>query len=243
MEPVFADTLRIVTNMPQEPSIRYRGLLATPLVKQPQNTVFRVINLDCLDACVDLRREFPEACIGLLNMASDKSPGGGVVNGAHAQEEDICRRSTLYPTLIRQRYPLLHDELLFTPNVKIIKNKMYETCQQHVNINGIVSSPAIRRPILNNAGRYSDADLKLMKNKIDMMLETFEYHDIDHLVLGAWGCGAFRNPPEQVAQLFKEALIKRNVSFKVVVFAIMTRNVHEDVNVKAFKEAFGVNYV
>jgi uncharacterized protein (TIGR02452 family) len=42
------------------------------------------------------------------------------------------------------------------------------------------------------------------------------------LVLGAWGCGVFKNDPEQIAELFRSALAGRfRGAFTHVVFAVL----------------------
>ena len=242
-EPVFTDTLRLIAAIPQEPSVRYRGLLKKTQHVAEVADVMRidVMNDDCIDTCVRLAKEDPTCRVGLLNMASDRCPGGGVTKGARAQEEDICRRTTLYPTLLQQRYPLAHDEIVYTPNVKIVKCSTYASCEA-VNIAGVATAAALRRPALSELGEYFPEDLALLENKITMLLETFEYHGIDHIVLGAWGCGAFRNPPKQVASAFRDALSSARFrgSFKRVTFAIATPWTHDAQNLDAFRHAFFV---
>jgi uncharacterized protein (TIGR02452 family) len=186
--------------------------------------VIEVINADCIDTCIRLIKENPDNTIGLLNMASERTPGGGAKNPERfirAQEEDIVRRTSLYASLSKQKYPLEPDELIFTPNVKIVKTSDYKILNtDYLNITGVVSAAAIRRPILINNIVYSQYDLNLLHNKITMLLETFEYHHIQILVLGAWGCGVFRNPPRQVAQAFKDIIYsdRFKCSFKKIVF-------------------------
>jgi uncharacterized protein (TIGR02452 family) len=169
--------------------------------------------------------------IGLLNMASERCPGGGVKKFAIAQEEDICRRTSLYPTLLQQHYPIRPDEVFYSPNVKVIKNADFSRLLPMLNIAGIVSAAAIRRPVIKN-GEFAIVDAALLKNKVRMVLETFEYHAMDHIVLGAWGCGAFRNPPKQVAIIFRDIL--EEFYFQHVTFAIA----HNEHNLKTFKDVF-----
>jgi uncharacterized protein (TIGR02452 family) len=235
LEAEFAETLNQIKTIPQEPSVRYRGLLlndpGAPIAKF--KTRFEVRNEDCLGACERLCA-LATGSVGLLNMASDLRPGGGVLTGAKAQEEDICRRTTLYPTLAAQSYPLAPDELIFTPDVQILGAAPPGPRIQ------VVSAAAVRRPKLAWNGTYMPADLHLMRKKVQMVLETFEYHGVDHLVLGAWGCGAFRNPPEEVAQIFYDALTGPRFAgrFKHVAFAITTGKPNEDANMRAFGKAF-----
>jgi len=241
MEPVFSDTVQQISTMTIEKSERYKGLLHSrqPRVLASPGTVVSVRNEDCIDACVRIIQERPGIRLGLLNMASERSPGGGVTRGAHAQEEDICRRTTLYPTLTQQRYPIAHDELMYSPNVKVVKGSDYSRLQSPlVNIAGVVSAAAVRFPALDGIGQYREADLVLMKNKVRMVLETFEFHKITHLVLGAWGCGAFRNPPKQVAEIFRDTL--KEFGFVHVTFAITTPYANDRRNLAIFSDAFSI---
>ena len=263
MREAFRDTLERCKSIPQKPSVRYKGLLLeqeSMKLRRLEHPVIEVRNEDCLDACARIiaaaaaasssssqqqqqQIAASSAKVGLLNMASDVKPGGGVVNGARAQEEDVCRRTTLYPTLLAQRYPLAADEVVFTPDVKILKDSdMVATQKKNPPvIAGVVSAAAIRRPTLAWNGTYMPDDLDLMRCKIHMVLETFEYHGIDRLVLGAWGCGAFRNPPEEVAHLFHDALTGDRFAgrFKHVAFAILARNPSELRTLDVFSKMFG----
>jgi uncharacterized protein (TIGR02452 family) len=74
-----------------------------------------------------------------------------------------------------------------------------------------------------------------------MVLETFEYHKIDHLVLGAWGCGVFRNPPEQVAREFEKMLNSDRFShsFVRVTFAVAVMKDADIRNYDEFSAVFG----
>ncbi|MBR1437708.1 MAG: hypothetical protein IJ587_04150, partial [Synergistaceae bacterium] len=60
------------------------------------------------------------------------------------------------------------------------------------------------------------------------------------LVTGAFGCGAFKNDPELVAEAWKEALEEYRKKFEYVIFAVYTRG-HEINNFKAFNERFNMN--
>jgi uncharacterized protein (TIGR02452 family) len=237
MECVFADTIDMIQTLEQQPpqppmATKYSGFYThdTKLTNRHKSTHIMIKNCDCVDECIRLKTGISSTRsndkIGLLNMANDMCPGGGVVCGAQAQEEDICRRTTLYPTLHRELYPLNFDQVLYTPNVKIIKdgtyNRLLPNEWKKYNIDAVVSAAAIRRPTLNGNGTYRlTNDLNTMRLKIKMVLQTFAVHNIDHLILGAWGCGAFGNPAGQVAQLFHEALNNEFFNcFKSVTFAI-----------------------
>ena len=238
MEYIFQDTLYVISKIPQEKSVKYRGLLTSRHTSKIINKCHILVsNVDCIDECIRISKEKPNAHIGLLNMASERVPGGGVVNGRLAQEESICRMTTLYPTLKQQRYPLASDEIIYSPNIKVVKGSDYSLLKTPINIAGVVSAAALRRPILDKYDQYDPRDLELVKKKVQMVLETFEYHNITHLVLGAWGCGVFRNPPDQVAHVFQEVL--NSFNFEHITFAITTFKPHDQENLDAFGKVFG----
>lgn len=65
----------------------------------------------------------------------------------------------------------------------------------------------------------------------------FTKHNITHGVLGAMGCGAYRNPPREVARIYNEVVNEPewNGVFEELVFAILDSRV--DVNFLSFKNA------
>ncbi|MEI3411862.1 MAG: TIGR02452 family protein [Blautia sp.] len=73
--------------------------------------------------------------VAVLNFASSTNPGGGVTHGSSAQEECLCRCSTLYPCLNidmmwnkfykphrKAGNPLYNDDCLYTPEVIVFKS-------------------------------------------------------------------------------------------------------------------------
>ena len=87
-------------------------------------------------------------------MANAEHPGGGVTRGARAQEEDICRRTSLYPMLDPVLYPLETDALLYTPDVRIVKDGEYRCLPPEVSgvIDGVLTSAAFCHPPLAAGG-------------------------------------------------------------------------------------------
>lgn len=86
-----------------------------------------------LEAAASYAYAGKKVCV--LNFASATNPGGGVIKGSSAQEEAICRCSTLYPNLKEQRMwnqfyaphrrardPLHNDDCIYTPSVMVFKS-------------------------------------------------------------------------------------------------------------------------
>lgn len=159
----------------------------------------------------------------VLNLASDTSPGGGFERGAMAQEEALCYRSSLFLSLHKTHYPLAPLQGLYTRDVVIIRSSISDghvllgpaVAPTDLPVVSIVSIAAIRRPKLDDAQTLSgeqrkvfrDAeDRELTKKKMRLALRMAASKGHDCLVLGALGCGAFRNPVEEIADAWKQSL-------------------------------------
>jgi uncharacterized protein (TIGR02452 family) len=73
----------------------------------------------------------------------------------------------------------------------------------------VVSVAALRGPWLRETSPPTYAytsDVCTMKFKIRVMLRAMRASGCDVALLSAFGCGAFHNPPAEVARLFREAL-------------------------------------
>lgn len=190
----------------------------------------------------------------VLNFANSVHPGGGVRFGARAQEEDLCRKSTLYASLTsadaeayyaghaRHYSPLASHTILLSPNVAIFRGDVYELLKKPV-MAAVLTCAA---PIAHERGDMSNSDYEaLLYERIRRILAVAAHYRYNYLVLGAWGCGAFGNDAKLVAALFKRAFREfrcgdRTASdlFHSVVFAVRS-NVNEPTyNFKAFQDHF-----
>ena len=255
-EPVFADTMRLIAHLPFN-SRRHSSTHSLSRDPYPHRylsttyhtTIFAVKNQDCVDECVRLywdrllyHLRDTAGLLGLLNMASDQRPGGGVLRGMRAQEEDVCRRTSLYPSLIPHKYPLGPDELIVSRDVVVVKDRMYRPLapRARVEINVVLSMAALREPKLLNRRYESDADRDSMRTKIRVLLEHARDYNVKYLVLGAFGCGSYGNPADEVADLFQQLLTTEFVNvFKYVVFAILEPFGRTPSN-DAFRRAFSI---
>lgn len=191
-------------------------------------TVVEVWNETTLGAVAYLRGRGLQPAA--LNFASARTPGGGFLRGARAQEEYLARSSALWACLRdnpmysyhrTQRDPFYSDYVIYSPNVPILRNDAGELLDAPYPC-AIITSPAVNAAAVR---RYSPARLKdipaAMKNRILKVLAVAERHGHESLVLGAWGCGAFGNNSPVIAKLFREALETDCCgAFQHVVFAI-----------------------
>lgn len=214
-----------------------------PSGRESRITVSAMRTLEC---AYILAKEYPDSRIGVLNFASATNPGGGVIRGSNAQEECLCRCSTLYPCLDvdllwqgyysfhRNRHSALYtDACIYTPNIIGIKSdeKWPEQLPQEDWLTlDIIScaAPNLRERPSNDmnpsAGEriaIGDKELReLLERRIRGILQVAAFHEVDVLVLGAFGCGAFRNSPQMVAEVFKKALEEYQCYFNAVEFAV-----------------------
>ena len=70
------------------------------------------------------------------------------------------------------------------------------------------------------------------------MLTCAAHHGVDILILGAFGCGAFKNNPEVVAKAYKDALAMFPGIFEKIEFAVYCPP-GDDRNYKIFKRILG----
>ena len=196
-------------------------------------------------AAMRLHKENPDAKIAVMNFANAFHAGGGVTKGSSAQEECLCRTSTLYPLLYRRTlrdsfYKLHHDlntpkasdSLVYTEGVIICKTDedlpKRIPKEDWVTVDVItVAAPDLRdksnihAPLVNGGTYMNDAELfgYHVKRAIHM-LTCAASKGADILVLGAFGCGAVQNDPEVVARAYKTVLQEFPKVFRQIEFAV-----------------------
>ena len=198
-----------------------------------------------LEAAEPYAKQGKKVCV--LNFASASNPGGGVVNGSSAQEECICRCTTLYPCLNtsamwnafymphrKANNPLYNNDCIYTPDVCVFKSDinfpepLSKTEWWNVNILTCAALNLRERPsnAMNpNAGttaaKISATELeKLLTSRVRRIFEVAVANGNEVLILGAFGCGAFRNPPELVAKVFRNVMQDFLGYFEVIEYAV-----------------------
>ena len=217
---VFQDTLENSKNLKDSTTSKHTFDETNP----PRLTMFKdvisVINTDSVSAVVEYSK-LGKTCV--LNMASYKRPGGGVYNGARAQEECLFRCSNLIHVVPTSLYPLEVNEALYTKEAIFFKDKDYEYMEPVVC--DVITIAAIN---LNENAKYDPVQniteyRKITKDKIRLMVSLAAQNGVKNLVLGAWGCGVFNNDPTTMSQYFSEVLVGEgySVDFDNIVFAII----------------------
>lgn len=196
---------------------------------------------------------YKDSRVCILNFASAKNPGGGVVNGASAQEECICRISTLYPCLanddIMNKFYIPHramftdtlynDDLIFTPGVVCLKTDEDIPSPRRTSEWFTVDVITCASPNLSSHTKVSDEELEQIQlARLERVFLTAINEGAEVLILGAFGCGAFRNPPKVVARAMKQLTDKYAAYFKTIEFAVYCPP-NKPANYEAFREVFG----
>jgi len=213
--------------------------------------------------CIQKAYDFGDSG-ALLNMASRFRAGGGVMNGSSSQEEEIFRRTTLgyslysldpgapveyaYPKGKRgiPGYPFKGDKAaIWSPSVCIFKKGVTGYYDYLVNpgYTNVITIPAVQHPELTEDGQeFKEKPARLWRNKMRSLFRVAKEHGKQRLVLGAFGCGAYGNPPELVARYFKEILSEPEFYgyFTEICFAILEdRNSPTGGNYAPFARIFG----
>jgi uncharacterized protein (TIGR02452 family) len=208
-------------------------------------TAFEIVNETTLSAAERLARRGLRPVA--LNFASAKHPGGGFLGGAIAQEESLCRSSGLYACINGNPMYAFHarttggfytNYAIYSPDVPVFFTDAGNPLPEPYPCS-FITSPAV------NAGRFLDGSAKRlaevheeMSRRIEKVLTIAAGHGHDTAVLGAWGCGVFQNDPEEIAELFRDALDGpfRGV-FARVVFAVLDGSADRS-TIGAFEQRF-----
>lgn len=195
------------------------------------------------------------------NFASASNPGGGVERGASAQEECLCRCSDLYFCLNTKAMwdgfytphrnahdPLHNDDIIYTPEVTVFKtdtaNPEFMPEADWYSVDVVTCAAPNLRPIPGN--RYNSGDGKaavaisgtalrqLHEKRLRRILDVAVLNKNEVVILGAFGCGAFLNDPEVVAQAAKNVLPDYRHAFAVIEYAVYC-SPGDERNFKAFE--------
>ena len=238
--------------------------VTVPASKKDRETQIEVTQERSFQAAIRLSQEQHSLRLGVLNFASAVTPGGGVRSGSSAQEESLCRCSTLYPVLAaeelsegfyqmhrRKQDQLYTDACIYTPDIVICKtdtvNPERMNPEDWVKTDVITcAAPNLREPRFVPGRKPSqpvqlreEALFRVHKKRAVRILSVASQAGIEAFVSGAFGCGAFQNDPKLVAGAWKEALEEFSGIFCRVVFAVYTPP-RDKINYETFCDTFKV---
>jgi hypothetical protein len=197
-------------------------------------------------------------CFAVLSMANAYVPGGAYVEGAPAQEENMFRRADCHFQIGQEEYDSSLDRYrpAMTRLLSARDGMVYlDTLHPRVCVRGPEDLSRTDlgytwlpedqvfpffelRAAAQDLRDGSAFDEKDCRRRISAQLETLRAQRIRHVVLGAFGCGAFGNPADRVARIYKDELAKRANDFSVVAFAVFFAGYGPD-NYSPFAEVFG----
>ena len=210
-----------------------------------------VWNCSSVDAILKLTAEGSDKRkngIAVLNFASAKNPGGGFLNGAMAQEESLAASSCLYKTLTahKEYYEknrvcntmMYTNYAIYSPDVVFFRDGRFRLLEEPVTAS-VLTLPAVNMGQVILKGEDVKEAEQVMKRRMKLSLAIFAEQKCRHLILGAYGCGVFRNDPNKIAVWYKELLEEFFLDkFESVVFAVMDRSASQDC-IRAFQNIFG----
>ena len=188
-------------------------------------TVEDVDSIDC--GLAWLRRGYDPV---VLNLADDCMPGGCVDIGSGAQEESLFRRTALCATLRRELYPIGDDEGVYSPDVAVIKASEADGWELYADpaprlafltVPGVKYPSCVYQDANDRKPRLRPADEDRLALKVRTMLQIAAANGHDCVVLGASGCGAWKCPPDHVAEVFARVVAEYEGAFRAVTFAVL----------------------
>lgn len=200
---------------------------------------YSVANTDSFTLARAVAEENPDDEVLVLNLANSTHIGGGVRHGAKAQEEDLCRQSTLLISLeSKDSYRYYEDNrrlntregsdaVIIIPQVEIFKDADYNYLD-HTTVVSVITCAA---PILDNGVSYDKERYRYMiYHRIEGILVAAAVNGYKRLILGAFGCGAFNNDAAIVSDIFYDVIKTFRLDgagvddyFKSIDFAVLTR--------------------
>ena len=194
-----------------------------------ETPIITVIDSDTVSAIIKYR-QYGRLCV--LNMASAKRAGGGVKKGEPTQEECLFRCSNLSHTINGDSYPLGDFDFIYTKNAVFFKDADYNE-MRHIEAD-VITMPAINL----NRNSYFDKEKNewvdgivekppqydhIIKQKMRAMFSTAIENKVQTLILGAWGCGVFKNHPLDIAYAFRDVLVTEGYGyhFDDIIFAVI----------------------
>lgn len=265
---IFKDTERLIKTNSKLQNLVRSSTEKQELILENDNVPVGLLEKYESDAkvIVSKKRSF-EAALAYRNMktavhnfASASNPGGGVVHGANAQEECLCRCSGLYFILNTQimrngfyephkraHNPIHNDDIIYTPEVTVFKSDtasptlLAEKDWYHVDVI-TCAAPNLRE---NPSNKYNQGDgnkrvklsdkelLQIHEKRLKRILDVAVSKGDEVIILGAFGCGAFMNKTEIVALAAKNVVEEYLKAFKIVEFAVYC-SPRDDENYKTF---------
>jgi uncharacterized protein (TIGR02452 family) len=186
-----------------------------PLVGAPRYTQVPTFVYNQTTLAVAAARVAQGYRVAILNFASATTPGGGWLNGALAQEESLARSSALvytfrddamYADTSHWRNPFYNDTVIVSPGVPFFRQHNGQFIDMPWQADVITSAAVHAKAVHAYMPERVDEIGPTMRQRTQKAFEVATTLDADILILGAWGCGAFGNDPDQIAQIMYDMM-------------------------------------
>ncbi|OKI49054.1 TIGR02452 family protein [Micromonospora sp. CB01531] len=204
-----------------------------PLPAPPTGDAALAVEVTGESTLLAARRLVRGGDVAALVFASAKNPGGGFRTGAQAQEESIARASALFPCLTavpefydfhcEQRDLLYSDRVIHSPRVPVFRDDKGRLLDAAHEVSFLTAAAPNRGAVLRNQPADTERVTLALRTRARRVLAVAAAYGHRRLVLGAWGCGVFRNDPATVAEAFALALADAAGWFDQVTFAVLDR--------------------
>ena len=165
-----------------------------------------------------------------------------------AQEESLAASSCLYQTQLAHeeyyvknrafRSMMYTDHAVWSPDVVFFRDGSFRLMEKPVRAS-VLTLPAVNMGQVMLKGEDVAEAEKVMRRRMGLSLAIFAEQGCEHLILGAYGCGVFRNDPGQIAGWWKELLEGDFAGiFRTVVIAVLDRSAG-GACIGAFRKVFG----
>jgi uncharacterized protein (TIGR02452 family) len=217
--------------------------LLAEVLSQPTASTPVVVEIEIETTLAGITRLLNQgsAPVAALNFASAKNPGGGFLSGSQAQEESLARSSALYASLTKvmafyehhrgQGTPLYTHAMILSPDCPVFRDDSGALLSSTQRVTFISSAAPNAGALKDRYPHEFNSIPEVLKTRAEYVLALAASQGLKHLVLGAWGCGVFRNDPHLVAQTFMQLLSRDEwrTRFSKVVFSIPDSSPNADV--------------
>ncbi|MCI8649798.1 MAG: TIGR02452 family protein [Anaerotruncus sp.] len=211
--------------------------------RQPKLLVSGQSTVEAILDCAANRQER----VGVLNFASAKNPGGGFLGGAMAQEESLAASSGLYQSLCAHmtyyetnracKTMCYTHHAIYSPDVVFFRDGQFQLLAQPVTAS-VLTLPAVNYGQVLQKGEDTAHAKQVMRERMKAALALFAARGDRNLILGAYGCGVFRNDPDEIAAWWKELLEEGyGASFTHIFFAVLDHSKKQSC-ITAFRKVF-----
>jgi uncharacterized protein (TIGR02452 family) len=219
-----------------------------------KETKVYVTERDCLEASAVMATLENSGRPLVLNMANAYNCGGSFFGPRGSQEEYLIRNTSLIASLWPHRrrddhrwpegkkclpsiycetataiyYPFTHCGAIYTPTVHVFN--FFHFC----SILSLAQQD-LRRSSSSSSHPF-DYNLTIQNFRTLFSVAAGQGHTT--LILGAIGCGVFKNPPDEICQAFAELIFpggEFHGVFETIIFAI----IKSEENLTAFERVFG----